>query len=254
MTSENQDIAVALDADGVAQLTFCRPPSNYFDAALLEGIADALTTLVQGGVARSVVLQSDGPHFCAGARLGPAERPNPGVLYDRAVRIFTAPIPIVAVVQGAAIGGGLGLALAADFRVGSPESRLSANFARLGFHHGFGLTATLPAIAGQQHALELLLTGRRIAGDEARTIGLLDQLVPPEKCREAGYALAREIARSAPLAVAAIRSTMRQRLVEDFRRAVLHEAEQQDLLYLTGDFAEGVAAMRERRPPRFTGR
>jgi 2-(1,2-epoxy-1,2-dihydrophenyl)acetyl-CoA isomerase len=247
MTSESKDIAVALDDDGVARLTFCRPPSNYFNADLLEGIANALAMLAQGGIARSVVLQSDGQHFCAGAD------PDPDVLYERAVRIFTSSLPIVAVVQGAAIGGGLGLALAADFRVGSPESRLSANFARLGFHHGFGLTATLPAIVGQQRALDLLLTGRRIAGEEARAIGLLDQLVPPEQSREAGYALAREIARSAPLAVAAIRGTMRQRLVEDFRRAVQHEAKQQRRLYLTSDFAEGVAAVRERRPARFRG-
>ena len=88
------------------------------------------------------------------------------------MRLFANPTPVVAAIQGAAVGGGLGLALMADFRVASPEARFSANFARLGFHHGFGLTVTLPRLVGQQRAAEMLYTGQRVKSDEALRIGL----------------------------------------------------------------------------------
>jgi 2-(1,2-epoxy-1,2-dihydrophenyl)acetyl-CoA isomerase len=253
LSSQFPDLTVAVDEAGVAELTICRPPDNYFDPALLNGIADALELLATSGDARVVVLASEGRHFCAGARLtggglAPAE------IYAPARRIFGASLPIVAVVHGAAVGGGLGLALAADFRIGTHASRFSANFARLGFHHGFGLSVTLPAVVGRQRALELLLTGRRINGDEALRIGLVDRLVESEDLTTSAQALALEIARSAPLAVTAIRTTMRATLVEDFGRALDREAEQQERLFQTEDHQEGVTAMRERRLPDFHGR
>ena len=97
------------------------------------------------------------------------------------MRLFRTRKPIVAAIQGAAIGGGLGVAMAADFRIAAPEARFSANFARLGFHHGFGLSVTLPAAVGGQHAAELLYTGRRITGDDAVAIGLVDRVVPLDR-------------------------------------------------------------------------
>jgi enoyl-CoA hydratase/carnithine racemase len=157
-------------------------------------------------------------------------------------------------VQGAAIGGGLGLALVADFRVASPESRWSANFARLGFHHGFGLTVTLPAIVGQQKALDLLYTGRRIDGAEAHRIGLADHLVPLDQVREKARAVALEIAEAGPLAVRSIRRTMRRGLADRIRIATDHELVEQDWLRATEDFKEGIQSSAERRPPRFQGR
>jgi enoyl-CoA hydratase/carnithine racemase len=170
------------------------------------------------------------------------------------VRIFATELPIVAAVQGAAIGGGLGVALSADFRVACPEARFSANFARLGFHHGFGTTVSLPAVVGQQRALELLYTGRRIDGEEALRIGLVDRLVPAESLRDEAIAFARDIAASGPLALRAIRATMRGHLAAAVKAATDHEKAEQDRLGRTADFAEGVRAMGERRPPSFTGR
>jgi enoyl-CoA hydratase/carnithine racemase len=197
-----------------------------------------------------VVLRAAGRNFCAGADMGSGP-PDPEVLYAAAGRLFSVPLPIVAAVQGAAVGGGLGLALAADFRVGSPSSRFSVNFARIGIHHGFGMSATLPAAIGQQRALELLLTGRRLDGTEAHAIGLIDRLVPEEELAGVAAGLALEIARSAPLAVQAIRKTM---LGERDRLAIAAmelEKKAQMPLFATADFAEGVSAMRERRKPRF---
>src|SRR6185295_18257851 len=103
---------------------------------------------------------------------------------------FATRTPVVAAVQGAAIGGGLGLALWPDFRIAAPEARFSANFARLGFHHGFGLTVTLPRVVGQQRALELLYTGARIDGKRAHAIGLVDRLVPLAALRDASRGFA----------------------------------------------------------------
>ncbi len=253
------DVLVDQGDDHVATLTIDRPPNNHFDGPLIRAIADALDLLVREPHFRAVVLRSEGKHFCAGASFGPVgDRDGPAAgdrhLYDEAVRIFECELPIVAAVHGAAIGGGLGLALAADFRVGAPETRCSANFARLGFHHGFAMTVTLPAAIGAQRASELLLTGARVDGTEAYRIGLLDRLVPVDDVRAEAHALAAEIAGSAPLAVRSIRATMRADLAERARVAMAHERAEQDRLTRTADFAEGVRATAERRPPRFEGR
>jgi enoyl-CoA hydratase/carnithine racemase len=141
----------------------------------------------------------------------------------------------------------------ADFRIGGPGSRFSANFARLGFHQGFGLSASLPAIVGNQAALELLYTGRRINGEQARAIGLIDGLVADGDIRAEATALATEIAGSAPLAVRSIRETMRGHLPAAIKAATDRERAEQERLAGTADWAEGVRAMADRRQPNFTG-
>jgi 2-(1,2-epoxy-1,2-dihydrophenyl)acetyl-CoA isomerase len=170
-----------------------------------------------------------------------------------AARLFEQPLPIVAAVQGAAIGGGLGLAMAADFRVASPQARFAANFALLGIHQGFALTVTLPAAIGQQAALDLLYTGRRVNGDEALALGLADELAEPDKVRDQAHAFAARIAASAPLAVRSIRETMRAPLVSQVRSAMARERGEQERLMDTSDWREGLAAVRDRRTADFTG-
>ncbi|MDX1650480.1 MAG: enoyl-CoA hydratase/isomerase family protein, partial [Myxococcota bacterium] len=203
------DVAVALGDDFVAEVELRRPPENFFDRVLIASLADALEALDAEPACRVALLCAQGRHFCAGADFrapgGGAGDAGGRHLYDEAVRLFRTRKPIVAAVQGAAVGGGLGLALAADFRLAAPEARFAANFARLGFHHGFGLGETLPRVVGPQRAAELLYTGRRVPGDEALAIGLCDRLVPQADLRDAARAFAVEIARSAPLAVASIR-------------------------------------------------
>ena len=207
------DVTVSNDGDQVATLLICRGPNNFFDTQLIDDIANALEMLDADPACRAVVLASEGKHFCAGASLGESDTSG-GTgrhLYDEALRVFAAGLPIVAAIQGAAIGGGLGLALAADFRVGASEARFSANFAKLGFHHGFGTTVTLPAVVGPQRAAEMLLTGARIDGEEGYRIGLLDRLVPLADVRDEAHRLAAEIASCAPLAIKSIRATLRSR-------------------------------------------
>ncbi len=256
------DVQLSVGDDRVALAEIRRPPHNYFDAPLIASLADAFEALDADPGCRAIVLASQGKNFCAGAQLGgrgaepPAleGRTEPGHLYDEAVRLFSTRTPVVAAVQGAAVGGGLGLALMPDFRVGSEDSRFSANFARLGFHHGFGLSVTLPAVVGQQRALELLYTGIRIGGQQAFEMGLLDRLVPGDRIREEAQALAREIALSGPLAVDSIRETLRGDLAARIRAATDREKAEQERLQKSEDFREGVRAMAERRTPDFQGR
>jgi 2-(1,2-epoxy-1,2-dihydrophenyl)acetyl-CoA isomerase len=248
-----EEVSIRPASQHVALVEFSRPPHNYFDAALVEAIADAYEQLDRTGSCRAIVLCSEGRNFCAGANFG---GPNPaeGPLYEHAIRLFATGLPVVAAIQGAAIGGGLGVALSADFRVASPESRFSANFARLGIHHGFGVTVTLPLVVGHQRAIELLYTGVRLRGEQAHSIGLCDRLVARDRIREEAVAFAEEIAISSPLAVRAIRQTMRGDLAERIRAATAREEAEQLGLFAAEDFREGVAAAAERRLPRFTGR
>lgn len=253
----SEPVGVDLDAN-VATVEIRRGPNNYFDLDVLTRLADVLDELASDDAARAVVLCSEGKHFCAGADFsgssGAVARPGQPHLYDIAIRLFEQPLPIVAAVQGAAIGGGLGLALAADLRVATPGSRFAANFARLGFHQGFGLSVTLPLVVGHQAALDLLYTGRRIDGTTAQRLGLCDHLATTEELRGRAVALAREIATSAPQATRSIRHTLRGPLVEQVRSAMARERAEQERLQRTDDFREGIAATAERREPRFTGR
>lgn len=248
----SEEVSIRPATEHVMLVEFSRPPHNYFDGALIGAIADAYEQLERDAACRAIVLCSEGKNFCAGANFA-ARNPAEGDLYEQAVRLFAAGLPVVAAVQGAAVGGGLGVALSADFRVASPDSRFSANFARLGIHHGFGITVTLPAVVGAQRALELLYTGARLRGEEAHRIGLCDRLAAADRIRAEAVALAAEIATSAPLAIRSIRDTMRGDLAERIRRATATEAAAQAEQWETEDFREGVTAASERRTPRFSG-
>ncbi|MCS5548990.1 MAG: enoyl-CoA delta isomerase 1, partial [SAR86 cluster bacterium] len=174
-------------------------------------------------------------------------------LYTQAVRLFKNKKPVIAAVQGGAIGGGLGLALVADFRIGCPESRFSANFSRLGFHQGFGTTVTLPRVVGPQNAAMMMLTGRRLKGQESFDIGLIDYLVPLNEVRSKAIELAEEISEAGPLAVQSIRATIRAGLAEQVEEIVAWELSEQVRLQSTKDFKEGIKASLERRKPKFEG-
>ena len=245
-------------SEGIAVLEINRGPANHFDRALLAQIADAAEHLQAVRECRSIVVCSAGKHFCAGADFGSGElrddrERTAAELYRQGARLFDLELPIVAAVQGAAVGGGLGLACAADFRVASEATRFQANFAALGFHHGFGLSATLPRIVGEQRALDLLLTARPVAGREAFTLGLADRLADVGAERAGAMALAMEIAAKAPLAVRSMRQTMRGALPGEVRRCLDRELREQARLWKTLDSEIGIAASLARTAPQFTG-
>ncbi|MDF1856440.1 enoyl-CoA hydratase/isomerase family protein [Pseudooceanicola sp.] len=253
---------VKITRDGhVASVELQRGPNNFVDISLINDIATAYEELDADTSVRAIVLCSDGKHFSAGANLAERVKDDGDSitqeatrhLYQEAHRLMSNRKPVVAAVRGAAVGAGIGLALSADFRVGSAETRLSANFCRQGYHPGFGTTYTLPRIVGDQQAAWLFYTGRRVPGDEAYEMGLLDWLVESDQIRAKAHEVAAEIAVSAPLAVEFTRKTLRNGVVDAFKLATYNEAFEQNLLNQTHDFKEGVKAMNERRVPDFKG-
>jgi enoyl-CoA hydratase/carnithine racemase len=250
----------------VALVEIRRPPNNFFDIPLIKDIAAAFEDFDKDIDIRAIVLAAQGKAFCAGANFGdgatldkegrrPGE-PMPGVqsLYIEGNRLFRTKKPIIAAIHGAAVGGGLGLAMVADFRVTCPEARFSANFTRLGFHPGFGLTVTLPEVIGKTKAALMFYSSRRVPGEEAYAWGLADVLVPQAEVRAAALKLAAEIAENSPLGLVATRNSMRGDLADRVLKVTERELQEQTRLRKTDDFKEGVKATAERRLPNFTGR
>lgn len=252
-----EHIAVA-KVGHVAVVTLNRPPHNHVSVEFMRDLADAFEAIDAKVELRCSVLQAEGKNFCAGADLVRSESAgglgsvNP--LYDEAVRLFSAKKPIVAAVQGAAVGAGLGLAVMADFRIASPDARFAANFVKLGFHPGFGLTHTLPRLIGPTKAQLMCLTGRRVKAEEGLPWGLVDEVVPLEELRAAALRLAQEIAENAPLAIIATRKTLRGDLAAAVRAQTDREAAEQGWLRETEDYKEGVRSVAERRAGNFVGR
>ncbi len=261
MKEQYGDVKVTVLDGHVAQCEIQRPPNNFFDHQLIMDLADCFEDIDEVKDIRAIVLCADGKHFCAGANFGSSDRAaelekrtaddrNP--LYDEAVRLFRCKKPVIAAVQGAAVGGGFGLALMADFRVVCPATRMTANFVKLGFTPGFGLTHTLERIVGAQRANLLFMTGRRINGETAHEWGLGDVFTDDDNVRQAAIDLAQEIAVNAPLALLSIREQMRPNLAEAVNAVTTIESREQKWLQATNDHKEGVAAVADRRPGNFT--
>ena len=235
-----------------------RPPHNFFDEYLIKRIADYLEILGKEHSCRSIILYSEGKNFCAGADFSKSKFIDGQSIYEslykQALRIFRTSKPIIAVVQGAAIGGGLGLALSADFRITCKEARFSANFGKLGFHQGFGTSVSLPKVIGYQKAKFLLLTSKRLNGTEAYDIGLADIITDKNLLMEKAIELADDINSSGPLGVKAIRKTINEGLADEIEKIVKKEANEQNKLRETQDFKEGILASIERRKPNFSGK
>ncbi|MGH7263687.1 MAG: enoyl-CoA hydratase/isomerase family protein [Candidatus Rokuibacteriota bacterium] len=251
--------------DGIATLTLDQPARrNPMTVRMGEEISAALASLERRDEARVLVVTGAGEAFCAGGDLalieGNMRRPVPESrrvmldYYDRYLSLMRLPIPTIAAINGHAIGGGLALALACDVRYAAEDARMGVNFARLGLHPGMASTLTLPRLVGLARALELFYTGRLLTGREAEAIGLVNRAVPRAELLPAVLELARAIARNAPMVVRLVKRGVYQGLQGALAGALEYEALCQAMTYATGDLEEGLAARRERREPRFTGR
>ena len=241
-----------------------RPPHNFLNFRQIHDIADALEEMQNDMSIRCAVLAADGRSFCAGADfagdgVGGGDDEVVGgdatlALYQGAGRLFDVTLPIVGAIQGPAVGGGLGLAMVPDIRITCPDARFSANFASLGIHQGFGMSVTLPQLLGPSRAAQVLYSAKRYKGEEAVAIGLADECVPSEQVRERALEVATEIAANAPLALRAIKSTLRLGLGDRVREITQREAQLQAELSASDDAKEGIAAVGERRAGNFKGK
>ena len=162
-------------SDYIATVTIRRPPHNYFDADLIASLADLIEVLDKDDACRVSVLCSEGKSFCAGGDFGvEGEKADTEMirrLYSNGARLFARKKPMIAAIQGAAIGGGLGLALTADIRVVAKSAYFCANFTKLGIHPGFGSSYTLPRLIGPARAAHIFYTGRRIGAERSLKLG-----------------------------------------------------------------------------------
>ena len=254
-------------ADKVATITLNRPENrNSMTPDVLEALAETITRVRAAHEVRCVIVTGTGRSFCAGADFKSAGGAWDGegefqtrnersfAMYQPFLSLLEVEVPVIAAMQGHAIGGGLGLAVVCDLRVAAEDSKYGVNFVRLGLHPGMATTWLLPRLMGIPRAVELLLTGRIITGAEAADAGLVNYAVPADQVLAKARALAAEIAEAAPLAVRWTKQTIYQGQSWDPPTAARYEAHAQSRTFETEDFREGVAAMLEKRTPDFKGR
>jgi enoyl-CoA hydratase len=253
------------DRAGVVLLTLALPESrNAMTAELTEAWTREIAALKADRSARCVVVTGEGTAFCSGGDIGwIGAEPNASVdeLRTRMMAFYRAwlsirelEVPSVAAVNGPAIGAGLCLALACDLRYATPDARLAAPFTRLGMHAGMAATWLLPQAVGLPAARELLLTGRSVTGEEAAALGLVNRALPADGFLDAVLDIAATIAMTAPIATRLTKAALSGDGHASYEAALQWEALAQPVTLTTADLQEGLAAQRERRTPRFTGR
>lgn len=254
--------------DGVAEITLNRPDNrNSMTEDVLSGFRDALERVQNDRDLRCTIITGVGRSFCAGADfksgvqrdgsdperyLAPNDRSM--AMYEPFLGILKIEVPVIAAMQGHAVGGGLGLGLVCDIRVANQEARYGANFTRLGLHPGMATTYFLPRLVGIPRAAEWLFTGRLINGEEAAREGLANYALPGDAVLTKSREIAAEIASAAPLAVRWTKRSLYRGMDWDPRSAAEMEAHAQSRTIETEDAKEGMSALLEKRDPVFRGR
>jgi enoyl-CoA hydratase/carnithine racemase len=250
--------------DGVAVLTLDNPEQrNAMSDAMTASWVAAVDDLAADRDLRAVVVTGAGSAFCSGGNTGwIASEPDATVdhLRTRMVAFYRAwlsirrlEVPTIAAVNGPAIGAGLCVALACDLRYAARGARLGAPFVKLGMHAGMAATYLLPNVVGEAHARDLLLTGRLVDADEALRLGLVSRVLDADGFLDEVLATA-GVAATAPVASRLTTVALRDGGHADFETALQWEGLAQPVTLATADLQEGIAAAREKRPPRFTGR
>ncbi len=253
--------------DRVAEITLNRPENrNSMTDDVLEGLRDAVSRVRADSELRCVIVAGTGKSFCAGADFksqlqrdaGPGRRLLPNersfAMYSPFLSLLEIEGPTLAAMNGHAIGGGLGLAIVCDMRVANREARYGANFVRLGLHPGMATTYLLPRLVGVPRAVELLLTGRIVSGEEAAAIGLANYAVDGGAVLDKARELAAEVSANAPIAVRMTKHSIYRGLDWDPVEAARLEAHAQSRTVETEDSREGIKALLEKRTPEFRGR
>lgn len=238
---------------------------NSMTSELLDAFALRVAEARADDALRCLVLTGRGSCFSAGADLkAQIQRKDEGrtrlpheasyAMYTAFLSLLDIEVPVVGALNGHAVGGGFGLSLLCDIRIGNAKSKYGANFTRLGLHPGLGIAYLLPRLIGVSRASELLYTGRLVDGATAQSLGILSRALPADEVMPAALALAKEIAAAAPLAVRTTKATLRRHLGWDVEAAAEREAFAQAATIATADFREGMDALLSKREPSFEGR
>ena len=253
--------------DAVALITLNRPERlNAFGASMREDIVDAFALANGDDAVRAIVLTGAGKAFCAGgdvkemnqnfdagAKRSLKEKIEPA--RDRTMLAIHESIkPVIAAVNGAAVGGGMNLALAADMRFASSAARFSQAFVKLGLHPDCGATFLLPRIVGTAKACELMFTGDAVDAQEALRLGIVSRVLAPQDLMPHALGLAARIAAGPPIAIRLAKRALYQGVGGNLRDALARETAAQNVCFETDDAREGALAFVEKRAPVFQGR
>ena len=267
MSAAYQTLVVDRPRDGVVLVTLNRPDRmNAITFQMFDEFHVLCDELMKDDAARVVVITGAGRGFCSGLDLDeamtlPDMSPHEMMLGQQTwagafVKLHEIPQPVIAAVNGAAAGGGMGLALAADIRVASPQARFNAAFVRIGLSAGdLGTSWLLPRLIGPARTAEFAFTGRFIEAEEAERIGLLNRVVPADVLLDEALDIARQIAANSPGGVELSKRALQANLeVTSYAAALELENRGQALLTRGEDMPESLQAFKEKRAPRFSGR
>lgn len=252
---------VAVVDGSVLRLTLNRPEAfNALDDQMVEELRDLFVTLYWRSDIRVVLMDARGRHFCAGLDL--AERTGRLAttadalsgqrrIADIVVAMRRCPQPIIALIQGAASGGGFGIALAADVRIAGPDARMNAAFIRIGLSAcDIGVSYFLPRMVGASVAAEYMLTGKFLTADRARELGLVSDIVAPDALMAAGETMADAMLHATSLGLRLTKEALGHAIDASALEAVIAmEDRNQVLCSQSEDFAEGIAAFKAKRRP-----
>ncbi|MBI3628247.1 MAG: enoyl-CoA hydratase [Candidatus Rokubacteria bacterium] len=251
--------------DRVATITLNRPDKlNAFTGPMITAWARALQEAQQDDNVNVVVVTGAGRAFCAGgdvARMGEGE-PSPldhkNELWEHIHRVprtlEAMDKPVIAMVNGVAVGAGMGMALMCDLRIASDEARFSTGYVKVGLVPGDGDTYFLPRLIGTARALELLWTSDFVDAIHAERLGIVNHVVPAAELREFTYGLAARIAEGPQVPIRMIKRLVYQSLRLDLRTHLDLVSSHMAVVRQTADHAEGVRAFKDKRPPKFRGR
>ena len=251
-------------ASGVLEITLNRPEKfNALTRQMAFDLIDALENTASDQAIRAIVLTATGKGFCAGQDLDEAKaRPpefnfttNLNETYNKMVLTMRQiPIPIIAAINGAVAGAGLGLALAADIRYLSERAKFVPAFIAVALGPDTGASYWLPRLVGPARAAAMLFGNQKISAQQAVEMGLANEVFPDDTFLDEARTFAQQLAAGPPLAIAATKQALNQALVNSFAEQLALEAENQQTAGKSADYKEGTAAFREKRRPNFTGK